>query len=50
MSRMKGPAAILGVTVLMVVVVACGSDELDTELLRVPEGDGLTAEGFVTEA
>ena len=55
MGRMKGLAAILGVAVLMVVVAACGSDELDigdeqTEIgqaLEAAEGSEVTVSGFL---
>ena len=43
-SRMKGFAAILGVTVLMVVVAACGSNELDTDDGPVEIAQALQAE------
>ena len=54
-NRMKGLAAILGIAVLMVVVGACGSDELDTgggqteiaEALVAAEGSEVTVSGHL---
>ena len=55
MNRMKGLAAVLGAAVLMVVVVACGSDALDTDdgqmeigqALEAAEGSEVTVSGFL---
>jgi len=55
MGRMKGLAAILGVAVLMVVVAACGSNELDTgdgqmeiaQALEAAEGSEVTVIGHL---
>ena len=53
--RMKGLVAVLGVAVLMVVVAACGSDELDTgdgqmeiaQALKAVEGSEVTVSGHL---
>ena len=55
MNRMKGLAAILGVAVLMVVVAACGSNQLDTgegqteiaQALVAAEGSEVTVSGHL---
>ena len=55
MGRMKGLAAILGVAVLMVVVAACGSNELHTgdrqmeiaQALEADEGSEVTVSGVL---
>ncbi len=55
MGRIKDLAAILGVAVLMVVVAACGSNELDTgdgqmeiaQALKAVEGSEVTVSGFL---
>ena len=55
MGSMKGLAAILGVAVLMVVVAACGSNELDTgegpteigQALEAAEGSEVTVSGYL---